>query len=621
MSGKWILLLALLLLPACGGGGGSSSTPSSKSITSFSFTTSSNPALLSDVVATIDSINNTISVTFPSGTDLTDLVADFSITGDYISVGGLVQDSGLTVNDFSTGPLTYVVVAQDGTSRDYTVTANMLSWYQDAYLKASNSAAGDQFGNSIASGSGTIVTGAMFEGSSSTAIFNSDNSAALDNLGSENGAAYVFKQDGNNWAQDAYLKASNGDAGDWFGVGVSTGEGLIAVGAYGEDSSSKLIDNNNGSPSSVNNSLSNSGAVYLFKKNVSDDWFQDAYLKAPNSDVDDWFGTSVALSVDMVAVGAPNEDSNPITINTGLASIDNSLTDSGAVYLFKNSSDIWSLDAFLKASNRSSSQGFGHDVAMSSDRVLIGAPGESSSAIGVVNTNNSASGDTTAVSSGAAYVFLRDGSGNWFQDAYVKAFNTDSGDGFGSAVAISDDLIVVGAPHERSSGTGIDSPDSDDNSLVDAGAAYVFERDGSGNWVQDAYLKPSNTAANSLFGSAVAISGNTVLVGAPGESSGTTGIDNVDGSAASDLSAGSSGAVYVFKRDETGFWVQDAYFKSSNSDSGDLFGTSVSVSGTTVAAGSIAESAAETTIDNVDDSASADNSATDAGAAYIFSVK
>ena len=371
----------------------------------------------------------------------------------------------------------------------------------------------------------------------------------------------------------------------------------------------------------VDNSLPNSGAVYLFE-NLLGNWFQDAYLKASNSDADDRFGASVAMDGKIVVVGSPNEDSSETTINTnGLASGNDTFMQSGAVYVFsRDVSGNWFQDAFLKASNRKTSQEFGHDVAISDERIVIGAPGESSETTSVNNADNTASNDTLASSSGAAYIFRKDGSGNWFQDAYLKAANTGINDNFGSAVAISGDMVVVGAPHEGSAETGIDGPDTGD-SLTDAGAAYVFIRDDGGDWSQDAYLKPSNTASNMRFGSSVAINGDTVLVGAPGEGSGTRVIIDEDGTAANDGLAVDSGAVYVFKRDATGTWVQDAYLKSSNSDEDDLFGTAVALSDSIAVAGSIAEAATDDVIDDNDGSASADNTASDSGAAYIFSVK
>ena len=108
-------------------------------------------------------------------------------------------------------------------------------------------------------------------------------------------------------------------------------------------------------------------------------------------------------------------------------------------------------------------------------------------------------------------------------------------------MAVSGDTVVVGALYEDSSATGVNG-NGGDNSAASAGAAYVFGRSG-GVWSQQAYLKASNTAAGDLFGVSVAISGDTVVVGASGEDSSATGV-NGDGS---DNSASYAGAAYVFE--------------------------------------------------------------------------
>src|SRR6185503_10971485 len=164
--------------------------------------------------------------------------------------------------------------------------------------------------------------------------------------------------------------------------------------------------------------------------------------------------------------------------------------------------------------------------------------------------------DNSAADSGAAYVFVRNGT-SWSQQAYLKASNTDTGDFFGGAVALSGDTAVVAAFQEDSNATGVDGNPSD-NSASSAGAAYVFVRGGM-TWSQQAYLKASNTGAGDQFGAAtffaspsgVAVSGDTAVVGAPGEDSNATG---VNGNQANN-STPSSGAAYVFVRDGTN-WSQ-----------------------------------------------------------------
>ena len=167
---------------------------------------------------------------------------------------------------------------------------------------------------------------------------------------------------------------------------------------------------------------------------------------------------------------------------------------------------------------------------------------------------------------------------------YLMAPNAGSYDGFGRSVAISGDTVVVGAIDEDSNQSTITNGDtaSLDNSAHYSGAAYVFRRTGE-TWIQEAYLKASNGNRNDAFGFSVAISGDTVVVGAVNEISSQTTITN--GPIADlDNSGTVYGAVYIFKR--TGvIWVQEAYLKASNGQGVDLFGNSVAILGDTVAVG------------------------------------
>ena len=176
------------------------------------------------------------------------------------------------------------------------------------------------------------------------------------------------------------------------------------------------------------------------------------------------------------------------------------------------------------------------------------------------------------------------------QEVYLKASNTDAGDNFGAsleshwyfnknAVAISGNTLVVGACKEDGSATGVNGNQSD-NTATDAGAVYVFIKDVSG-WSQQAYLKAFNAEAGDLFGQAVAIDGNTIVVGAPKEDSDAMGVNGNQ----SNNSSANSGAAYVFTR--TGAtWSQQAYLKSSDiTSAGNKFGLSVAVSGDTIVVG------------------------------------
>ncbi len=153
---------------------------------------------------------------------------------------------------------------------------------------------------------------------------------------------------------------------------------------------------------------------------------------------------------------------------------------------------------------------FGASVAISGDTVVVGAFGEDSAATGV----NGNQANNSATDSGAAYVFVRSGS-TWTQQAYLKASNTGARvTSSAISTAISGNTVVVGAYGEDSAATGVNGNQAD-NGAIDSGAAYVFVRSGS-SWTQQAYLKASNTEASDFFGGSVAISGDTVVVGAFG---------------------------------------------------------------------------------------------------------
>ena len=251
-----------------------------------------------------------------------------------------------------------------------------------------------------------------------------------------------------------YLKASNTNPGDLFSsysVALSADGSTLAVGAIGEASAA--------------------GAVYVFTRSGTS-WSEQAYIMASNTSANDHFGTSVALSADgsTLVVGAFEESSSATGINGNQA--DNSALSSGAVYVFSRTGTSWSQQAYVKASNTNANDYFGTRVALSADgsTLSVGAANEASSAAGI----NGNQADNSASGAGAVYLFSRTGT-SWSQQDYIKASNTDKGDGFGSGMALSADgsTLAVGASGEDSSATGINGNQSD-NSSQNAGAVYVY---------------------------------------------------------------------------------------------------------------------------------------------------
>jgi hypothetical protein len=326
------------------------------------------------------------------------------------------------------------------------------------------------------------------------------------------GAAYVFVRSGDVWTQQAYLKGSNTEARDRFGAGVAVSGDTLVVGAPFESQSQ--------------------GAAYVFVRDGSV-WSEQAFLEVAGADSFDLFGESVGISGDTVVVGAPGEDS--AATGVGGDDTDDSLESAGAAFVFVRTGTAWTQQAYLKASNTDPGDLFGRSVAISGDTVAVGAPGESSDARGIGGDQSKDS----AFEAGAAYVFVRSGS-VWAQQAYLKASNTDAFDAFGTSVAASGDVVVVGAPFEDGDGTGIDANGSDD-SEVSAGAAYVFAREGV-TWGQAAYAKAFETDANDAFGTSVTVSGDTVVAGAPDEDGSATGVG-----APADDAVFEAGAAYSFR--------------------------------------------------------------------------
>lgn len=454
--------------------------------------------------------------------------ASISVDGDRVAIGAPREDSnaigidGIQQNNSAVDSGAVYVFVRSGDS-----------WIQEAYLKASNTGAGDSFGTSVAIFGDTLVVGAEGEDSNALGI----NGNQSNNSASNSGAAYVFVRIGNSWSQQAYLKASNSETGDLFGASVALSGDTLVVGAWGEANGLNEINGNQSG-----NSAPNAGAAYVFVR--SDHiWTQQAYLKASNASAEAYFGFSVAVDEDTIVVGALAEASGATGVNGNQA--DASAGDSGAAYVFVRNGNHWSQQAYLKASNTDSGDFFGNSVAISGDTIVVGAYLESSNAVDVNGNqnNNSANG------SGAAYLFVRSGT-SWNQQAYLKASNTATTAGeesqtqrFGNSVAISGQTVVVGAYGEDSSSTGING-DQNNNGAPDSGAAYLFGRIGN-TWKQDAYIKGSNTDMNDFFGVALGISDGTLVVGAFGESSSAAGVNGDQ----SDNSIGSAGAAYIFNFD------------------------------------------------------------------------
>jgi len=269
------------------------------------------------------------------------------------------------------------------------------------------------------------------------------------------GAAYVFARSGTTWTQQQKLTAGDGDAMDEFGYSVAVSGDTSLVGARWDDLGTGTRQ----------------GSAYVFTRSGTTWTQQGAALTADDGATDDEFGSSVALSGDTALVGAPYAD---IGANTA----------QGSAYVFTRSGAAWTFEQKLIAGDGDANDCFGWAVALSGDTALIAAPW---AVVGEVHQ-------------GSAYAFVRSGT-TWTRQAQLTAADGAFDDEFGSSVALSGDAALVGGRYH------------DVGTNTDQGTAYAFARSGT-TWTRPAQLTAADGASDDEFGSSVALSGDTALVGA-----------------------------------------------------------------------------------------------------------
>ncbi len=403
-----------------------------------------------------------------------ELSFDSSLTPQWLAEGQGVQFqdregtpilrySGLAAWDSMGHKLDAKIISLDGglalqiddRSAVYPVTIDPTIINESAKLLASDGAANDDFGWSVAISGDTVVVGALLH----------------DDIGSDSGAAYVFVKPAGGWIgtlnQSARLRAFDEAAGDFFGNSVAISGDTVVVGA--------LLHDDIGS---------DSGAAYVFVKPAGG-WTgtlnESAKLLASDGAENDIFGYSVAIAGDTIVDGA--------TLSNDKGD------DSGSAYVFVKPTGGWTgtlnESAKLLASDGAMGDRFGNSVAISGDTVAVGAWEDTDKGF----------------KSGSAYVFVKP-AGGWTgtlnESAKLFASDEAPGDQFGLSVAIAGDTVVVGAGW-------------DDDKGFDSGSAYVFVKP-TGGWTgtlnESAKLLASDGAENDIFGYSVAIAGDTIVVGA-----------------------------------------------------------------------------------------------------------
>ncbi|MEI8611222.1 hypothetical protein P4S70_20990 [Enterovibrio sp. Hal110] len=341
------------------------------------------------------------------------------------------------------------------------------AWNQQAYIKPSNSGSRDAFGSAgqLSEDGNTLAVCARNEDSNAMGIDGDDSN----NLASNSGAVYVFRFDGSDWTQDAYIKASNTEANDTFcfGLAISGDGNTIASGAWSEDSDNTGIDGDQS-----NNDAINAGAVYVFRYDSALGWQQESYIKPSNTGNGDRFGNLVDLNQDGTVLVATSfyEDSDGSGVNGDQSN--NSASNSGAAYVFRYSAGSWMQEAFIKMENADSFDRFGESVALSGDggTLVIASAGDDSNAIGIDGEQT----DNSNTNTGSAAVYRYDNS-VWTFSHYLKGITSDDEDNFGAAIALSEDgsRIAISADLESSSALNING-DPTDNSATHSGAVYLF---------------------------------------------------------------------------------------------------------------------------------------------------
>ena len=328
-----------------------------------------------------------------------------------------------------------------------------------------------------------------------------------DQAATSGGAAYVFEKQSGVWVEIQKLMASDAETSDWFGWSVAIDGDVVLVGAPGEDEKG-----------------SNAGAAYVFRFNGST-WVEEQKLIGGDAMPNDQFGYAVTLEGDHAAVGSPFHD--------------DPLGDDGAVYYYHFQGAIfgWLEDGKLIPIDADTTMDyFGAALSMDNDNLFVGAHGD-------------------GANSGSVFWFERSGN-HWIETQKILTATNDNWTNFGQSLDAEGDVLIVGAP-------------LDDEFGSDSGVAYVFRRNGS-TYDFEVKLVPDLSQAFGWFGHAVAISGNSAVVGCPLNSE----------------YLASCGLLYKFQYNGT-VWAQEDRVVSATSASSDQVGTSVDMSGADFVVGAI----------------------------------
>ena len=364
-----------------------------------------------------------------------------------------------------------------------------------------------------------------------------DNDLTGSNYVAVAGSAYLFKKDSNgDWTEMQKLITDDRDVRDFFGHSVSIDGDYAVIGGYNR------VDNQD-------------GAAYIFKRNADDTWSQMQKLTRVNNEVtSNFYAWDVSVSGDRVFIGAPEES---VTVGG------QTYTSAGKVYVYElDATNTWVEVAELTSSDIETGDRFGYSIDIDGSAAIIGAYFED-----LVNT------PTNTNDAGAAYIFNRDASGNWTETQKISADNPYFADYFGYDVAIHNNFAVIGA-------FGQDHDLSESNYMERAGGAYIFENQ-NGTWTKVQELIANDREGNDRYGSSVAIYGNHVLVGAFADGDPTSSTSTMWNRA---------GAAYLYEEGTNGTWYFVDKITSAVRHEDDYFGNSVAISNNTILIGAPFES-------------------------------
>ena len=267
------------------------------------------------------------------------------------------------------------------------------------------------------------------------------------------GAAFVFHRSGKNWKQAAKLVHEGPVKGDGFGEDVAVDRNTAIIGVAGDDEVGR-----------------DSGSAYVYFRE-GNSWKRQAKLIPSDSAKGDAFGSSVFVLGNTAVIGSNGNTHNGVRF-------------CGAAYVFTRRDGVWTEQAKLTASDAAKADRFGTAVSMSEKTIIVGAPFRDSEAKG---------------DSGAAYIYMFDGN-TWKEQGKLFPNDAQKGHKFGTGVAMTPNIAIVGAPWDDDAATG-------------SGAAYSFVRT-DGVWKQKEKVAPHDVGEDYHFGFSVNVSENAAIISA-----------------------------------------------------------------------------------------------------------